>query len=254
MVRFKTRVRERHFHFDEDLFNNCPDWLSLHGFYQSEKYFLNVRDELLKDFSFIDDIENPCTEMMEGLNKPIALHVRRTDYARYGHHPIVGLDYYEKALSYFDKDREVVVLSDDPTWCMEQSLFADDRFMISESRNQYIDLCLMTKCSDFIIANSSFSWWGAWLNIVRKTSNSTNEVVRSLIGCTTQYQRSLLRRLDETMTNVAVIFIGTNKYLDFLPKYYDGCEEHFMPDANKQYFVFTDGNLEGNIPDNIFIL
>ena len=50
------------------------------------------------------------------------------------------------------------------------------------------------------------------------------------------------------MTNVAVIFIGTNKYLDFLPKYYDSCEEHFMPDANKQYFVFTDGNLEGNIP------
>ena len=53
------------------------------------------------------------------------------------------------------------------------------------------------------------------------------------------------------MTNVAVIFIGTNKYLDFLPKYYDSCEEHFMPDANKQYFVFTDGNLDGNIPDNI---
>ena len=56
------------------------------------------------------------------------------------------------------------------------------------------------------------------------------------------------------MTNVAVIFIGTNKYLDFLPKYYDSCEEHFMPDANKQYFVFTDGNLEGNIPDNILSL
>ena len=53
------------------------------------------------------------------------------------------------------------------------------------------------------------------------------------------------------MTNVAVIFIGTNKYLDFLPKYYDSCEEHFMPDANKQYFVITDGKLEGNIPDNI---
>ena len=161
----RPELREKHFHFDEDLFNNCPDWVSLHGFYQSEKYFLNVRDELLKDFSFIDDIENPCTEMMEGLNKPIALHVRRTDYAQYGHHPIVGLDYYEKALSYFDKDREVVVLSDDSNWCHEQSLFADDRFMISESRNQYIDLCLMSKCSDFIIANSSFSSWGAWLSI-----------------------------------------------------------------------------------------
>ena len=60
----RPELKEKHYHFDEDLFNNCPDWVSLHGFYQSEKYFLNVRDELLKDFSFIDDIENPCTEMM----------------------------------------------------------------------------------------------------------------------------------------------------------------------------------------------
>ena len=77
----RPELKEKHYHFDEDLFNNCPDWVSLHGFYQSEKYFLNVRDELLKDFTFIDDIENPCIEMMEGLNKHIALHVRRTDYA-----------------------------------------------------------------------------------------------------------------------------------------------------------------------------
>ena len=73
------------------------------------------------------------------------------------------MDYYKEALSYFGNS-PVLIFSDDPTWCMEQSLFADDRFMISESRNQYIDLCLMTKCSDFIIANSSFSWWGAWLS------------------------------------------------------------------------------------------
>ena len=58
----------------------------------------------------------------------------------------------------------MVVLSDDPAWCHEQPLFADDRFMISESGDQYVDLCLMTMCTDFIIANSSFSWWGAWLS------------------------------------------------------------------------------------------
>ena len=157
-------LQEKQFHFDEELFNNCPDWVTLWGFFQSEKYFLNVRDELIKDFTFKDDIKNPCMEMMEGLNKSIALHVRRTDYAQYGHHPIVSLEYYEKALSYFDSDRPVVVLSDDPAWCHEQPLFADDRFMISESGDQFVDLCLMTMCSDFIIANSSFSWWGAWLS------------------------------------------------------------------------------------------
>ena len=54
------------------------------------------------------------------------------------------------------------------------------------------------------------------------------------------------------MTNVAIIFIGTNKYLDFLPRYYEQCEEHLMPDANKQYFIFTDGELDGT-PDNMSI-
>ena len=54
------------------------------------------------------------------------------------------------------------------------------------------------------------------------------------------------------MTNVAIIFIGTNKYLDFLPRYYEQCEEHLMPDANKQYFIFTDGELDGT-PDNMSV-
>ena len=102
--------------------------------------------------------------MMEGLNKPIALHVRRTDYSQYTHHPICGVEYYEKALSYFDSDRPVIVFSDDPLWCHDEATFADDRFMISQSGDQYVDLCLMTMCTDFIIANSSFSWWGAWLS------------------------------------------------------------------------------------------
>ena len=47
---------------------------------------------------------------------------------------------------------------------MEQELFSDDRFIVSQADNQYVDLCLMTMCNDFIIANSSFSWWGAWLS------------------------------------------------------------------------------------------
>ena len=64
----------------------------------------------------------------------------------------------------YDSDRTVVIFSDDPSWCMEQELFSDDRFIVSQADNQYVDLCLMTMCNDFIIANSSFSWWGAWLS------------------------------------------------------------------------------------------
>ena len=157
-------VEEKSFHFDEELYNNCPDFVSLLGFFQSEKYFLNVREELLEDFTFLDEISDPCKEMMGGVDNPIALHVRRTDYIHYKHHPIVDINYYRKALSKFDSDRTVVIFSDDPSWCMEQELFSDDRFIVSQADNQYVDLCLMSMCDDFIIANSSFSWWGAWLS------------------------------------------------------------------------------------------
>jgi len=72
------------------------------------------------------------------------------------------MDYYEEALSHFP-DWDVVIFSDDPEWCKKQKLFQGDRFLISESGDNKVDLCLMTLCKAHIIANSSFSWWGAWL-------------------------------------------------------------------------------------------
>ena len=78
-------------------------------------------------------------------------------------HHNLSLEYYEKALSYFPRDQQVVIFSDDTEWCMEQLLFVDDRFIVSEGNGSYHDLYLMTKCSDFIISNSTYSWWGAWL-------------------------------------------------------------------------------------------
>jgi|TARA_B100001939_G_scaffold266018_1_gene233336 hypothetical protein len=156
-------VREESFEFDENLFNNCPDFVSLFGFFQSEKYFKHIRKDLLKDFTFIDEYLEPCKKMIKDVENPIALHIRRTDYAQYSHHPICDINYYKEALSRFDSDREVIIFSDDPEWCLQESTFDNDRFLVSETKNQYLDLCMMTLCSDFIIANSSFSWWGAWL-------------------------------------------------------------------------------------------
>ena len=63
----------------------------------------------------------------------------------------------------FNSNRDTIIFSDDTDWCKEQKLFEDDRFAIAEGGNQFYDMCLMTMCDDFIIANSSFSWWGAWL-------------------------------------------------------------------------------------------
>ena len=72
------------------------------------------------------------------------------------------MDYYKNALKLFSNDT-VLIFSDDPQWCQSQELFSDDRFLVSDNDDAYIDLCLMTMCKKHIIANSSFSWWGAWL-------------------------------------------------------------------------------------------
>jgi hypothetical protein len=166
-------VQERFFHFDEELFTLCPDHVSLQGYFQTEKYFKHIEKEIRKDFTFIDEIFNPCKEMVELVENPIALHIRRTDYLKNAeNHHNLSLKYYEDALSHFDSDRNVIVFSDDSKWCSEQKLFSDDRFLISENIDNRVDLCLMTLCSDFIIANSSYSWWGAWLS-----SNQNKKVI-----------------------------------------------------------------------------
>lgn len=157
-------IVESDFSFDEKLFNECPEWVDLRGFFQSEKYFKHIRNELLEDFEFKDEILDPAKQTISLWKNPIALHIRRTDYLTNPNHTALELDYYEKALKHFDENSEIIIFSDDPQWCMNQELFDDDRFMISETMNSYMDLCLMTLCRGHIIANSSFSWWGAWLS------------------------------------------------------------------------------------------
>lgn len=97
------------------------------------------------------------------IESPISLHVRRTDYVTNPNHSSLGLEYYEEALKQFDSKRNVLIFSDDTEWCKNQKIFESDRFYVSEGQTNYADLCLMTLCEDHIIANSSFSWWGAWL-------------------------------------------------------------------------------------------
>ena len=73
-------VQEPHFHFSDEIFERCPDHISLHGFFQSWKYFNNVEDELRKDFTFHDSILQPCKDMIDSVDgDPIMLHVRRGD-------------------------------------------------------------------------------------------------------------------------------------------------------------------------------
>jgi hypothetical protein len=158
--------------FNKTLFNTCPDNVSLYGYFQTEKYFNHIEHQIKQDFTFKPQLAIPCKHRMSTMDTPVALHIRRGDFLiNSANHNNLGLDYYEEGLAKFDKDRTVIVFSDDPQWCKEQKLFDDDRFLVSVGNDSYTDLCLMSLCSDFIIANSSFSWWGAWL------SKALNKVV-----------------------------------------------------------------------------
>ena len=159
-------LQERMHEFDKELFNSCPDNIDLYGYYQSPKYFEHIKDEIKSDFTFSKEVEAICSEMFDSIHsdqKVISVHLRRTDYTVNPNHPVQPMSYYEQALKKFDKTDKILVFSDDPAWCKEQELFADDSIMISEGNDADIDLCLMSKCNYHIIANSSFSWWGAWL-------------------------------------------------------------------------------------------
>lgn len=168
----RPTIIEEGFNFNEKIFNDCPDWVNLQGYFQSEKYFKHIEYEIRQDFTFKNEISFLCKHKMSEVDRPVALHIRRKDYLiNSENHNNLGLDYYEKSLKKFDNDRTVIIFSDDPEWCIKQDLFEDDRFLVSEGNDSYTDLCLMSLCSDFIIANSTFSWWGAWL------SKSMNKVV-----------------------------------------------------------------------------
>ena len=164
-IKTEKYIQEPHFQFSQELFDKCPDNVSLYGFFQTEKYFNHIRDDILKDFNFKDEIKEDCEPIIEQFDNPIGLHIRRGDFlVNYKNHHNLTLDYYDEALKKFDKNQQVVIFSDDSEWCSEQNIFADDRFLISTGNGPYHDLYMMSKCKDFIIANSTYSWWGAWLS------------------------------------------------------------------------------------------
>ena len=159
-------LQETTYEFDDKIFNSFEG--DLYGFFQTEKYFSHIENELRKDFTFHDIILNSCTHYRNHIlsEKVVSLHVRRGDYITDPNFNLLDYSYYQNALEYFP-DLEVMIFSDDITWC-EQN-FIGNRFKFSYSNNPYIDLCLMSLCDYHIISNSSFSWWGSWLAKSKKT-------------------------------------------------------------------------------------
>lgn len=136
----------------------------LDGFFQSEKYFINYEKEIRELFKPTKEIVNIINtkygELLKG--ETISLHVRRGDYVNNtNNHPPCSLDYYNEAINTIGNGL-VLVFSDDIEWC--KNTFKGNRFVFIENEKDYIELYLMSMCKNNVISNSSFSWWGAWLN------------------------------------------------------------------------------------------
>jgi hypothetical protein len=168
-------VSEGYFHFNEHLFNNCPDNVNLGGYFQTQKYFEHIAEDIKKDFTFKTKTQIKARTYLDNIkdrhgDNLLCLNVRRGDYLHYpDHHPLCTLDYYEEALSKFDKQMFVILVSDDKQWMAEQSLFKSNRFHITDTNlHFYVDMCIMSMIDYHIISNSTFSWWSAWLSNKKK--------------------------------------------------------------------------------------
>ena len=141
----------------------------LMGHWQSEKYFKSAEELLRRDFRIKDSCLSPEVKKlgMELSETPssVSIHVRRTDYAVYPH-CILPLHYYQRAVDYMqDKltTPSFYVFSDDPDW-VEQHFDIPVQFQVVKGFSGIEDMYLMSQCRHNIIANSTFSWWAAWLN------------------------------------------------------------------------------------------
>ncbi len=148
----------------------------LEGFWQCETYFLSVAAELRgHDFIPVQQPEGLNAELLQKIKAApaVSLHVRRTDYVTNADankfHGICSIDYYERAAKYIAEKtgaEQFFIFSDDPQWVKENIRLPYAATYISHNLGAaaYWDLFLMRNCHHHIIANSSFSWWGAWLN------------------------------------------------------------------------------------------
>jgi hypothetical protein len=170
----QTCVREKNYHFNPEILHLSGD-IYLDGCWQSAKYFADVKETICQDFSLrlAPDPVNAClAETIQGV-EAVSVHVRRGDYVadkKTGqYHGVSPLEYYRSAITEITAriaNPHYFVFSDEPEWA-KSNLRVDAPMVYIEHNGPekgYEDLRLMSLCRHHIIANSSFSWWGAWLS------------------------------------------------------------------------------------------
>jgi hypothetical protein len=170
-----TYIREKKkFHFDPDILN-LPDGVYLHGSWQSEKYFADIQTVICREFT----VKTPQTGKVKELAgrvascESVSLHIRRGDYVSNAHanqiHGICDLDYYLRSVEHFTQilnNPHFFIFSDEPKKARNNLKLVYPATVVDRNGadKSYEDLRLMSQCKHHIIANSTFSWWAAWLS------------------------------------------------------------------------------------------
>lgn len=171
-LRARNFIVEPHFHYWSGI-RDVPEDCYMKGYWQSEKYFLPFAAQIRADFSFKCPLDDKNTALAEGIRRrnSISLHVRRGDYvknpATLALHGVCSLGYYHAAVEHICRhvDNPVFyVFSDDMHWVRENLVIAAPVHHVDHDNRAYDDMHLISLCKHHVIANSSFSWWGAWLN------------------------------------------------------------------------------------------
>ena len=167
-------VRENSFHFDPDILN-LDDNVYLDGYWQTEKYFADIANIIRYEFSVRSPLAGMNLQLAQQIDscQAVSLHIRRGDYVS---NPVTNqvhgtcdVDYYRKCveqLTWTVKNPHLFIFSDEPQWAVENLKLPYPTTVIDHNgpEKNYEDMRLMSQCSHHIIANSSFSWWAAWLN------------------------------------------------------------------------------------------
>lgn len=168
-----TFFQTNSYNFNKNLLNDS-DYYYYEGYFQNEKYFNDEKSNLLKGFNSnipLDEKNLMALNKITGTNS-VSLHIRRGDYVTLESaskfHGTCSLNYYQKAIEYIARripNPHFFLFSDDICWVI-QNLKIDYPFTVIDFNQDkaWLDLNLMKNCKHNILANSSFSWWGAWLN------------------------------------------------------------------------------------------
>jgi len=136
----------------------------LDGYWQSEKYFIENKETIKNTLLIKDEMFNYLKSKYPFISdNSLSMHIRRTDYVTSnGYHPVQPLKYYQDAYDVIGGNPNILVFSDDIQWCKDNLKFDNLHFI--ENQSDILDMYLISMCNNNVICNSTFSWWGAWIN------------------------------------------------------------------------------------------